>query len=81
MTTGRINQVTILNARASRPQRHPRERAEQFTDGGPKPPATRVPGAMLQQGPGGHPIAPTEFPKRPSTTPGASAGALLPGVI
>ncbi len=63
MTTGRINQVTILNARASRPQRHPRERAEQFTDGGPKPPATRVPGAMLQQGPAAIRLPPLSFPR------------------
>ena len=81
MTTGRINQVTILSAGARGPRRHP-ARAGQSSSltGGARPPT----GGSLEraaQGPAGHPIAPTEFPKGPSTAPRSSAGALPQGVI
>jgi len=50
MTTGRINQVTILNAAAARRSGAPVNGAEQFTGRGATPPAGQIPGALLQQG-------------------------------
>jgi hypothetical protein len=69
-----------LSAAAARPRRHPAGRGSVVHRRGARPPAGRVPGAVLQQGPASHPIAPSEFPKGPSAAPRSSAGALPHGV-
>lgn len=79
MTTGRINQVTILNA-ADAPRRHPARAGQSSTLRGGEAPDRRSP-ERCSQGLRGHPIAPTEFPKGPSTAPRSSAGALPQGAI
>ena len=84
MTTGRINQVTIL------PGRHPAEaRAAGTTPKGGRVvgrlgagpgtehPAWGIPGARSRREAAGYPIAPTEFPKKRSA-PGTAPGPLGP---
>jgi hypothetical protein len=61
MTTGRINQVTIV-PRASEEGRDLGEPRENCTLIRVRTPSVQDPGARLQQGPLRYPIAPTEFP-------------------
>ena len=74
MTTGRINQVTILRVRSHALQGrsrlvtpHPRRGDQDIykVGGGPEPNAQPggPPGPKPHEGPLGHPIAPTELPK------------------
>ena len=82
MTTGRINQVTILNAGGAQAAATPRGAGQSSSLRGARGPRPAgYPGAMLHRALPGHPIAPTEFPKGPSTAPRSSAGAPSQGVI
>ena len=78
MTTGRINQVTILPGRhpAERgPPEPPREVAESLVGRGPvRGPSAQPegqPGHEAAGRPAGYPIAPAEFPKKRSAPGGA----------
>jgi hypothetical protein len=68
-----------LNAAAGAPAT-PRRAGQSSTLTGAEAPAARVL-ERCYTGPGGHPIAPTEFPKGPSTAPRSGAGAPPQGVI
>ncbi len=84
MTTGRINQVTILTGGPRASPRPAVKQAEQFTELGRAQGTTRLAGhpeQRLQQAPTNHPIAPTEFPKERSTTRRLGRQAPLRGVI
>jgi hypothetical protein len=67
MTTGRINQVTILTAGDGATRRDPPEEGGQSSS--PEvgrtatSPGPEVPRAKATQVPPGHPVSPTEFPR------------------
>jgi len=84
MTTGRINQVTILTGGPEASPRPAAKRAEQFTEKGRAQGTTQLAGdpeQRLQQAPTNHPIAPTEFPKGRSTALKLGRQAPSQGVI
>jgi hypothetical protein len=67
MTTGRINQVTILTAGDGAARRDPPGEGGQSSspevEGTATSPGPEVPGAEATQVPPGHPVSPTEFPR------------------
>jgi hypothetical protein len=73
MTTGRINQVTVLRREGRGPQAWPPEGDQELLlTGGDAPRGERhldrrVPRSGARGGPNGHPFAPTMFPKGRST--------------
>jgi len=79
MTTGRINQVTILRVAATAGTQPPKGGRE-FTERGSYDPSEQAP-ERAATGPASYPIAPTEFPKGLSTTRRSDAGASSQGAI
>ena len=78
MTTGRINQVTILNATAERHGETLAELGQSSSLRGGIKPQQAGPRSVATTGPTGYPFAPTEFPKGRSAAQEVRHLSLIP---